>query len=205
MTCPIPPRELGEELHRRLLAGDPTASSEVVHTYLNPVIHALQRQYPAVKDETIFIDKVTDAIFQYVQSPATFDPRRASLSTYLIMVAKGDLLNALERERRRTRRHVPLEKVEVSGLSGNTVGRPEAIEDEIEGAELMRAVLQHFPDPRDRELLQLILDGERETRAYVDVLGIADCDLAEQQTIVKQHKDRIKKRLRRLGVKLRGP
>jgi hypothetical protein len=57
----------------------------------------------------------------------------------------------------------------------------------------------HFPDARDRQLLRLVLQGERKTTRFAVVLGLADLDRVSQQREVKRHKDRIAKRLRRLG------
>jgi hypothetical protein len=52
-------------------------------------------------------------------------------------------------------------------------------------------------DPTDRQVLNLMLDGVRETGAYAAILGITERPIAEQQRIVKQHKDRIRKLVRR--------
>jgi hypothetical protein len=46
-------------------------------------------------------------------------------------------------------------------------------------------------------VLGLMLDGVRETSAYSAILGITGKPVAEQQRIVKQHKDRIRKLVRR--------
>ena len=67
----------------------------------------------------------------------------------------------------------------------------------------MQQVFNTITDPRDRRLLQLLRAGERKTAVYAEVLGIQDRDAMEQRKIVKQHKDRLKKQLERLGVKLR--
>jgi RNA polymerase sigma-70 factor (ECF subfamily) len=68
---------------------------------------------------------------------------------------------------------------------------------------LIQVILQEVSDPVDRELLEMILTGERKTAPYARSLGIADRSETEQRKIVKRHKDRLKKRLRRLGVRLR--
>jgi low affinity Fe/Cu permease len=49
-----------------------------------------------------------------------------------------------------------------------------------------------------------MLDHVRETRAFAEVLGIEHEDEAEQRRIVKRNKDRIKKRIQRLGLEFRG-
>ena len=68
----------------------------------------------------------------------------------------------------------------------------------------MRRVYEALPDSRDRQFLDLMMDQVRETRAFAEVLGIENEDDAEQRRIVKRNKDRIKKRIQRLGLMLRG-
>lgn len=200
-------KDFGEQVHQRLLQGDPTAPSEVILAYLEPLIRRLRHRFPDVADETIIHDAVTDALFQYVQSPGQFDPRKSNLSSYLTMAARGDLLNALARERRRTARQVPLEAVAEAALARNTLRGDDAQEasagDRVAASQLMHCVLQQVPDPRDREMLKLMLAGERKTTRYAGLLEIEHRSEAEQRRIVKRHKDRLKKRLQRLGVRLR--
>jgi RNA polymerase sigma-70 factor (ECF subfamily) len=192
-------KDFGEQAHQRLLQGDPTAPSEVILAYLEPIARRLRQRFPGVEDETLIQDAVTDALFQYIQSPGRFDPTRSSLSSYLTMAARGDLLNALARERRRTARQVPLEAVAEAALAGNTLGEDEstgsAAYDRMAAPDLMQRVLQQVPDPVDREILQLMLAGERKTANYAGLLQIQDRSEAEQRRIVKRHKDRLKKRL----------
>lgn len=200
-------KDFGEQVHQRLLEGDPTAPSEVILAYLGLLTRRLRQRFPDVRDETIVQDAATDALIQYVQSPRRFDPAKSGLASYLTMAARGDLLNALARERRRAARQVPLEAVAEAALPGNTLGEDEsagsAEEDRMAASQLMHHVLQQVTDPRDREMLKLMLDGERKTTCYAGLLQIEDCSKAEQRRIVKRHKDRLKKRLQRLGVRLR--
>ena len=201
------PRDFGEQLHQRLRQGDPAAPSEVILAYLEPLNRRLRQRFPEVQDETLIQDAITDTLFQYVQSPERFDPTKSSLSSYLTMAARGDLLNALARERRRSARQVPLETVAEAALAGNTLEEDEspgsAEEDRMAASQFMHHVLQQVPDPQDRELLKLMLAGERKTIRYAGLLQIEQRSVAEQRRIVKRHKDRLKKRLQRLGVKLR--
>jgi hypothetical protein len=44
----------------------------------------------------------------------------------------------------------------------------------------------------------------RKTAAYAEILGIQDRNTLEQRKLVKQHKDRLKKQLERLGARRRG-
>ncbi|HXG36822.1 MAG TPA: sigma factor [Dehalococcoidia bacterium] len=198
-----PTKDFGEEVHQRLLQGDPTAPAEVIIAYLEPLIRRLRRRFPDVADETIIHDAATDALFQYVQSPGRFDPTKSSLTSYLTMAARGDVLNALARERRRATRQVPLETVAEAALARNTLQESEDSSESMAASPLLQVILQEVSDPADRELLKMILTGERKTAPYARALGITDQSEAEQRKIVKRHKDRLKKRLRRLRVRLR--
>jgi hypothetical protein len=42
-----------------------------------------------------------------------------------------------------------------------------------------------------------MMEGERRTRVYADVLEISDLPPKEQAQVVKRHKDRVKKTLQR--------
>ncbi len=199
-------KDFGEKVHQRLLQRDPTAPSEVILAYLEALTRRLRQRFPDVKDETFIQDAVTDALFQYVQSPERFDPAKSSLPSYLTMAARGDLLNSLRREQRRAARQVPLEAVAEATIPRNNLREdenPEASADRMAASRLMRCVLQEVSDPRDREILELMLAGERKTTRYAKVLQIEDRSEGEQRKIVKRHKDRLKKRLQRLGVRLR--
>jgi RNA polymerase sigma-70 factor (ECF subfamily) len=159
-------------------------------------------------DDTIIQDAATDAILNYAERPRQFDPAKSKLFSYLVMAARGDLRNALAKQRRRERREVLHNRVEDLPLARNLV------EEESESAsgagettsleEVRRAVEMVITDPTDRRLVELMLDGERRTEAFANVLGIAHLANEQQRQMVKQHKDRLKKRLERLGVKLRG-
>jgi hypothetical protein len=58
-------------------------------------------------------------------------------------------------------------------------------------------VLGALDSETDRQLLELKLSGERKTGAFAKILAITHLPMAEQKKIVKQHKDRIDKIVRR--------
>lgn len=84
---------------------------------------------------------------------------------------------------------------------------PEVDGDPVSLAETQARVESLFSDPRDRQLAELVVANERSTAPYARVLGVDGRSAEEQRRVVKQHKDRIKKRLRRFGERndeLRG-
>jgi RNA polymerase sigma-70 factor (ECF subfamily) len=206
--------EFARRIHKRLLSGDPVASAEFARVYMEPLVRYLRRRHPEVNDETLAWDAATNAVLDYAENPSSFDPKKSGLFGYLKMASHRDLLNALEKERRRgaSERSAGLRAVELSPGGGKELQRDEDVErvgertelDEERSQRIMEKVYEALPDPRDRRMLELMMDEVRETEAFAEVLGIRDRDEAEQRKTVKRHKDRIKKRVQRLGLPLRG-
>lgn len=205
MLLKEPSEDFAEEIHQRLLArDDPTTASKLATAYLEVLVKRLRSKprFGEIHDETLFYDAAADAILNYAENPASFEPCKSKLLTYLINSAEGDLLNALAKEKRKSKgRGRAVEQLTLD-LSQSLESDEITIIEEGTTQKLMQQVLQEFPDPLDRQLLPLILDGERKTSAYAEILRIQDRDDVEQQRIVKQYKDRIKVRLKRLGGKI---
>lgn len=54
-----------------------------------------------------------------------------------------------------------------------------------------------LPDPRDMEMVGMMMAGVRENILYAELLDVTDKPLEEQRSIVKRHKDRLKKIIQR--------
>lgn len=194
-------------IHARLLAGDPTATAELAENVGDIVFKELRRQHPR-RDLDIVHDATWDAIRAYMERPTTFDPSRRSLVGYLVMSANGDLLNAIEKSRRR--REDLVVDVELAGSRGKRKGgQLEARRGEEKlmahlDVDRMRPQLERlFPDRADRAALDLMLGGERSTEAFAEVWGLGNLPADQQRREVKRGKDRLKKALERLGEGLR--
>ena len=212
LNLPLRPPALGDIPEHQHASGDlPLASEELAEEFLGEVVRRLRARARWVKDDTFILDAATYALLAYAQQPGRFDPAKSSLMTYLTMSAYRDLLNSFSREQRRKSQEFPFEDVEHSLPDGNSIveGFGDGLLEQYgintpeEKAALLNQVAEAFPDPRDRQLLNLMLWGERKASAYYGVLGIQHLDQKERQRIVKRHKDRITKRLQRLGGKLR--
>lgn len=200
--------EYARQIHARLLQLDPVAPAEFAEAFLDELVRRLRAKAGSGYEETLLHDAATDALIDYVQHPSKFNPRKSALLTYLTMAAYRDLLNMIAKEQRRRRREVPLQVVEETLSERNNIIEPE---DQVlngmtaaKRTELLRMVAETFPDARDRALLELMMNGERKTTVFSDVLGIQTLTPDEQRKIVKRHKDRITKRLQRLGGKIHG-
>lgn len=197
----------GRALHARLLQRDPTATADLAVIYLESLCDWLARAFRHV-DCDLLETVATDLILALAVKPEQYDPDRLDLAAYLRMAARGDVSNALQREGRRAARLVSLEAVELSPWARNNLVEGPAdpadlvAEAEAIDPETIASIRPHFDDT-EWEVVQLMLEGERRTAVYVPILGLGHLSTAEQERIVKQTKDRLGKRLRRLAPKVR--
>jgi RNA polymerase sigma-70 factor (ECF subfamily) len=198
MNAPIPSYESG--LHLRLITRSPTAPAELFYyiTNKNNIISLFQRMYPKIDKEELW-DIVTDAILGIIDEPDKYKPQKGSLLSFIKMDIEGDIKNFLaKRERREKKGKITVELCEITG---NTVERIDSPEDQLIKREtldqLHRTVNRIFPDDADREMADLILEGERKTEIFAKILKITDWPIEKQEREVKRHKDRIKKRMKR--------
>jgi len=189
------------DLHRRLLEGEETASSEICERFLDPLIQDLNQYNRKVadRDSSLIPDAVVEALLNYIDEPGKFDPKRGDLYSYLRMSAEGDLKNLLDKEKRRTRNQENLEgDVEVDRKSRNSPLQLVSIPDqEAEKQELREKLRDILQNEKDVEVAEMILDGIRKTEHYADVLSLSDLPIEKQREEVKRTKDRIKKALKR--------
>lgn len=195
-------KQLGFKLHRRLVEGDLIVTAEIAETFMERTARRLQQRFSILDDPHLIEEAVIEAIVNYFERPAQYDPAKRSLAGYFYMSARGDLLNLLKREKREAYHLVLTEIVELDD-SGSEHGVEIQDDFDVEAwvlnqnSPIWQQIIRLLPDPFDQEIVLLMMDGVRETRAYADVLGILDLSNDEQATIVKRHKDRLKKKLQR--------
>jgi DNA-directed RNA polymerase specialized sigma24 family protein len=190
------------KLHARISMGDPVAPDQLVSECLVPLQASLRRRWFTLPRETVQ-EAVIDAILSYLQCPHAFDPQRnPSLAAYLKMIASRRLSDAVRKWTRLKRREISVGGiVELDRYETKRTVEAEATALAGEGAseglapELEELLIEILPDPRDRRLLQLICQGRQEISVYADILGIGSLSESEQRRTVKQHRDRILKRL----------
>ena len=202
-------------IHTRLLNRDVTASEELARQYLPPVhrhVEACARSR-GVYDDALINDAVTESVLNYIRHPSKFDPTKSSLIGYLKRAAERDLINVVAKDRRQRRGEQLTEDVEFTILHGNKPIEMEQISRDAETEMLERLDPAQSTTDRlsgvmqtaqDKQLLELMISGERNTVAFAIVLGITDLSQSEQRKMVKKHKDRLKKQLQRSGEKRRG-
>jgi RNA polymerase sigma factor (sigma-70 family) len=146
---------------------------------------------------------VHDALISYLKRPTLFDPKKGRLLGFLVMAAERDLRNSLAKAKRRDKKETASEDVEVLSSGGNEEAEEEALAAWLDAQDMRQAIDELFDNPADRALVELILDGERSTEAFSEILGLQGLSVEKQRVEVKLHKDRIKKKLQRYGESIR--
>jgi RNA polymerase sigma factor (sigma-70 family) len=149
-----------------LLRGDPEAWEDFVRRYGGLIVAAVRGLAPGeIEDLTqdVFVRLCKDD-FRLLRS---YDPARASLSTWLTIVARSTARDAL---RRRRAEAVPIESVPEARLA------IEPVEPAIR-LKLPEALLS----PRQREILAMLYDREMDVAEIARALGI------DAQTVRSTH------------------
>ncbi len=184
---------IGLRLHARLLEGTDRAADEIILHYRPHLIAAISRGFPRLSDPHLVETAANDALLAYLGRPEKFDPARSSLIAYLYMHARSNLIDLFRQQTRIKKNHSEFE----DGLtSSDSSIDPERRLIESDSA-LIRHVRKIVTDPRDREVLSLMAEGERETAVFAEALGLEHLTVVEQAIAVKRHKDRLKKALTR--------
>jgi RNA polymerase sigma-70 factor (ECF subfamily) len=209
MPTPAPPATPQDAmaLHQRLCAHDPTAATDLAVAYLEPLVVWLHPTAPHVADD-VRLEAAEDAILTLIRKPESYHPEIQTLEVYLRMSAQGDLRNLLRKEQRHHKGRVPLQRVELSADAGKYLGRNEDPTLPLRLAEEEQRIASAIPDSVRRKLseadvraLELILRKERRHGVYAELYGLHHLPMEEQERIVKRHKDRLKKVLKRAGGK----
>ena len=175
------------------LVTDPDTAGAFAAVVLPPLQADLARQFPRVHPDDI-ATAADEAVLAFLRRPGAFDPAKGPLPGFLRLIARRDLLNLLDKERRHQRGRIPWEAVELTHPDRNDFVEVESLADSSE----LRAVIDSLANS-DRQVLDLILDGERDTAVFAAALGLSDRPADAQFDEVKRAKDRIKARLKRAG------
>lgn len=189
-------RQVQDRLHTDVCAGDPTASSRVFTTLLDPLVDWLGFRWSKRRGSEQLYDFAVDSIISYLEAPDRYDPKKSSLLYYLCMDANGDLLNEHARlQRNHEAEHQLLVEVSEQQRKGVIDQYPSDREPPVI---TLTQIYEAFPDERDRRAVQLLIEDERATKTFAEVWGLTNLSSDEQFTAVKRNKDRVKARIRRL-------
>jgi hypothetical protein len=151
-----------------------------------------------------------DCLLAYHARPRQYQAGGLSLFAFLRMAARYDVLNALEKSRRHRRRNTPLESIEQHAPTQDleAFSSHMALDDmlasytEASFGEVL-AMLEAELDEAEKRALWLMLQGERDLPIFAEALGLARLDEREQRSEVNRIKDRLNKKLQRLGQRLK--
>jgi DNA-directed RNA polymerase specialized sigma24 family protein len=198
----MPASDLAQRLdgmHQRLLRGSRVASRDLFLLALQPLANFVAQSQPTLRDDESH-DIATDAILTYLNDPARCDLGRASLWTYLCMVASSDAIDLFRTRARRADllRESADDVAEWSRRANHTAD----VDIEIDARRILEMHGHKLAtNDAERQVLTLILTGEKTTAAFAHALGLDPGD-GEVVALVKQAKDRMRVRLRRLRDEL---
>jgi DNA-directed RNA polymerase specialized sigma24 family protein len=172
---------------------------------LEPLVTWL-RESNRTRDDHLLQEAAGEALFHLIKNPHTYDPARSTLAGFLRMSAQCDLCNVLRRERRHQEHRELWSSVEEALDGGNTPGDADDPARIAELGEEQAALLARletcsadWTEP-ERQVLRLMIQGERRTAVYAGVIRVTDKPLAQQRREVKRFKDRVGKRAKRRGA-----
>lgn len=191
----------GNEFHSRLLEDDPTVTFDIANVYLLPLIEDLSQRFPQLDDPHLVPTAVEDALLGYFDKPEQFDPQKGiSLFAYLRMSANGDILNLLKKHNTDISKLNFEEFVELPLSESEYRVEPDNDLEALIGRQdspILAQLADLFPNVVDQEIVMLMMEGERSTHIFAEVLDILNLPVVEQRAIVKRNKDRIKKTIQR--------
>ena len=206
-----PPRHWQDQIHQRILRHDATAFAELCETALPQLTHFLQDTFPNQEtqlNETTAIDCLLD----YQQRPKQYNVGKISLFAYLRMAARYDLLSAIAKESRNARLVASLDEPDIDSLPalpGDLETHWELDEWLSDQTNLsLSEILDRIDielDGTEKQVLWLMLEGVRDSHRYAQLLDMASLSPEEQRLEVKRVKDRILKKLSRLGEAIKRP
>lgn len=193
-------RERLNEIHRAVCEGSPTASRDLFLTALGPIRGFLAPQFRSLSEEDLN-DIATDAIVKYLESFEECDLNKGSLWGFLCTIARFDALDLVRKRSNRAR--LDEENFENDVEFWSTRANYEFEGDQtIDARKIMRKFGRRLvTDETEARFLLLMLQDEKDTDAYAQVLGI-EATPEDKERAVKQVKDRMLLRMKRLRNEL---
>jgi CheY-like chemotaxis protein/DNA-directed RNA polymerase specialized sigma24 family protein len=169
------------QLHKGVLENDPSAVEALCSTMLSAVCRALMGRFRGMSYEDIY-DAAVDAVLDYKAKAEQFDPARGrSLLRWLSFAAHRNVVNALERNRRRLHLGVQISR---DNESSTCFGTTSMRVDRLELHESVRAALQGFT-VCERRMLRLWISGERRTTELGNTAGLYHLSPLDRERHVK--------------------
>jgi hypothetical protein len=163
-----------------------------------PILERYLRRRGAPWAQDLIWDACTRTILDHCDRPEAWHRNQRSLLGYLEMSSIGDFRNALDSRLRKSGLENLCPPVELPELRRNSSAEDEWL-DRIDVDGLVKQYAAVLPDQSDQSVFRLMLLGFRDEADFSIALGIADQPETERRRVIKQTKDRIKKRIQRAG------
>jgi len=196
---PTPDEEA--ELLRKLFTKSRAASADFATAYYDLLFESLQRKYPHADPDWIY-DAVAETYEMITDDPSKYRSDAGTLGAFLLLSAKRDLLNRFAKENRhRSRRNIGID-VELLAGGGKDIGDELEQREEADWVEAeILPTLTTGLTAEELAGLELVIERERSTAAFIAVLKLEHLPPDEREAAVKRFKDKIKLRIKRA----RGP
>jgi hypothetical protein len=184
------------QFHQRLCArADPIAFAELAEWLYDALVQDVRKRAGHQADPILVEEAVGQALLDYHDRPDSYDPCRMSLHGYLAMSAYRDFQNVCARERRVQAHQVSLFDLTLQEDEG--VGSLAHLDDQLRIEELWEVIDEMFPDPVERDIVELIIRHVHEPEPYIHLLRLDELPRDEQIRQAKLAQYRIARRLRR--------
>lgn len=191
------------QLHKEIMDGDVTAPARLIQSLAGPLTGMLSKLVgTSVLDADDVADAVTDSLMVYLGKPDSYvEQGSATLFTYLLRIAQYRALDTIRR-RKRYKKNFPTTVEECQVAEIDIAGSDNADVQFDAGTIMKKFGSEIAKDAIEQEVLRLHLEGEKDTHVYANVIGIVSQPFDEQCATVKRYRDRIERRLIRLGERL---
>jgi RNA polymerase sigma-70 factor (ECF subfamily) len=193
MRHPSPEEEM--LLHQRLLVHDPLAYRDVFHMYMERIARELEKQG---YDIDVARDAAIDTVLAYREKPERYDRRKVHLFTYIMGVARHKAMDRWRSAQAEAKREKKQSDVELAlRTPKDPLDQMETYVRASQAADLVEE--EGALSEQDEAFLRHLLMGESSTEELARVLGLPPMSREAQQLEVKRHRDRLMKRLGRIG------
>ena len=185
-------------LHASAINGDAHALDKLCERILPELEYSVSLKARRAERDWVH-DAVQEAVLEFRASPRRFDRTRGvSLTAFLWVAAYRNLLNRMDRERRRTWHTVSIADGTLEAVA------PSVVPDYDRDLDLQKALLAVWRglSNAERRVFQLLRQGEQRADVLAQAAGAPDLKIPEQRLVVKRIANRIFQRMRRLR---RGP
>jgi DNA-directed RNA polymerase specialized sigma24 family protein len=192
MSRPTKEKELA--LHERMLNKDRTASRDIFHTFMGPMIAALKRK-PGCSDDDA-TDAAVDAVHAYLMSPKKYAPSKGRLLTYLMRIARNKAVSLFRKSKSQEVRKEKMQVLVAVGAHETNTSLEEYVEAKRMADKLRKAGLKE----QDEACLKIILTSSRTTNTedIAKVLKLTHLPPKLMQKEAKRTYDRLSKFLKTL-------